>query len=61
MISKDFLTDNVPSNEMIIEKQIVHMAESVILTQKNDQIDEFLTDILKNSKKLKKMISLINL
>ena len=39
---------------MIIEKQIVHMAESVILTQKNDQIDEFLTDILKKFKKIKK-------
>ena len=39
---------------MIIEKQIVHMAESVILTEKNDQIDEFLTDILKKFKKIKK-------
>ena len=54
MISKDFLTDDVPSNEMIIEKQIVHMAESVILTEKNDQIDKFLTDILKKFKKIKK-------
>ena len=54
MISKDFLTDDVPSNEMIIEKQIVHMAESVILTEKNDQIDKFLTDILKKFKKFKK-------
>ena len=54
MISKDFLTDDVPSNEMIIEKQIVHMAESVILTEKNDQIDEFLTDVLKKFKKIKK-------
>ena len=54
MISKDFLTEDVPSNELIIEKQIVHMAESVILTEKNDQIDEFLTDVLKKFKKIKK-------
>ena len=39
---------------MIIEKQIVHMAESVILTEKNDQIDDFLTDILKKFKKIKR-------